>query len=82
MSTMLQHTAGSPAASESQVLSLRPTGLTPAQLRKRWRDADHEERRELIIDSAIDLLHRKGIDAVTVRQIATRLGGWAMTLYT
>jgi len=55
---------------------------TPAQLRRRWRAADHDQRRRLIVDVAVDLLHRKGLQAVTMRRVADRLGVGAMTLYT
>jgi len=55
---------------------------TPSRLRKRWSTADHEQRRHIITDAALDLLDRKGRDAVTIRRVADRLGVGAMTLYT
>lgn len=47
-----------------------------------WRSLDHEQRRILIVEVALDLLDRKGIDAITMRQVAQKLGLGAMTLYT
>ena len=49
---------------------------------RRWRDADHQQRRDLIIHVALDLLHRRGLEAVTMRNVARRLRVGAMTLYT
>ena len=54
----------------------------PSQTIAGWRDADHEQRRDLIIDVAMDLLHRRGLEAVTMRHVAGGLGVGAMTLYT
>lgn len=48
----------------------------------RWRSADHRQRRELILGVALDLLRRRGLEAVTMRNVARRLGVGAMTLYT
>lgn len=59
--------------------------LTSAQVqrsRTKWRSLDHEQRRELIVEVAMDLLGRKGVAAMTMRQVAQRLGLGAMTLYT
>lgn len=36
----------------------------------------------MIVDVAIKLLHRYGLDAVTIRRVAGKLGVGAMTLYT
>jgi AcrR family transcriptional regulator len=47
-----------------------------------WKDASPEQRRELILQTALGLLHDAGPDAVTMRGIAQRLGLGAMTLYT
>lgn len=49
---------------------------------RRWREASHDERREAITCAALDLLDRKGLDAVTMRMVAESLGVGAMTLYT
>ena len=49
---------------------------------RRWREATHEERREAITRAALDLLDRKGLEAVTMRMVAESLGVGAMTLYT
>lgn len=43
---------------------------------------DHAGRRRLIVDVALQLLHRHGLGAVTMRRVAHRLGVGAMTLYT
>ncbi len=50
--------------------------------RIRWPKADATERRDLIVDVAIRLLQRKGLKAVTIRNIAERLNVGTMTLYT
>ncbi len=55
--------------------------MTPGE-RPAWKDADHEQRRELIVDAALALLHEDGPDAVTIRGVAGRLNVGAMTLYT
>ena len=47
-----------------------------------WRSLDHEQRRELIVEVALDLLDKKGVQAITMRQVAQKLGLGAMTLYT
>jgi len=47
-----------------------------------WKDASADQRRELILQTALTLLHDAGPDAVTMRGIAQRLGVGAMTLYT
>jgi AcrR family transcriptional regulator len=51
-------------------------------LSRRWRNAEHAERRRMIVDVAMDLLRRRGIEQVTMRRVAHRLGVGAMTLYT
>ena len=56
--------------------------LPPARARRRWQEADHEQRRDLIIQTALDLLRRHGLQHVTIRRVAHRLGVGAMTLYT
>lgn len=48
----------------------------------KWRRADHDQRRALITDTALKLLDKKDLDAVTMRAVADRLGVGAMTLYT
>lgn len=47
-----------------------------------WRNADHDKRRAMIVDAALALLHQRGLEAVTIRNVAQRLGVGAMTLYT
>jgi AcrR family transcriptional regulator len=49
---------------------------------RRWREASHDQRREAITQAALDLLHRKGLESVTMRMVAEQLGVGAMTLYT
>ena len=49
---------------------------------KRWQRAAGEQRRGLITKTALKLLHQKGLDAVTMRAVAGKLGVGAMTLYT
>ncbi len=49
---------------------------------KRWRDGNHEQRSDLIVEVALDLLERESIEGVTVRKVAGLLGVGAMTLYT
>ena len=56
--------------------------LTPSKIRKRWQSASRDDRQQLIVDVALDLLRRKTITAVTIRGVADRLGVGAMTLYT
>ena len=58
------------------------TALSPSRLQHRWRNADSESRRRLIVDTSLDLLQRQGLVAVTMRRVAQRLGVGAMTLYT
>lgn len=50
--------------------------------RNHWRTLEHDQRRELIVEVAMDLLDRKGVQAITMRQVAQKLGLGAMTLYT
>lgn len=50
--------------------------------RGRWSAASHEQRSGLIIDTAIDILRRHKLKAVTMRRVANKLGVGAMTLYT
>lgn len=49
---------------------------------RRWREAGHDQRRDAITRTALDLLHRKGLEAVTMRAVADTLGVGTMTLYT
>ena len=58
------------------------TALSPSRLQRRWRTADGGERRRLIVDTALNLLGRHGLERVTMRRVAERLGIGAMTLYT
>jgi AcrR family transcriptional regulator len=56
------------------------TRQSPRQ--RRWKSANRDERREQIINAALDLLHRKCPTDVTIRNVARKLGVGAMTLYT
>ena len=47
-----------------------------------WHNGDHDQRRRLIVQTALRLLHRHGIEQVTMRRVAADLGVGAMTLYT
>lgn len=49
---------------------------------RRWHQADRDQRRELITNTALKILHRKGLDAVTMRAVADQLSIGTMTLYT
>jgi AcrR family transcriptional regulator len=61
----------------------RSRSRTPAPSKqRRWHAADHEQRKAFIIAAALDLLRRQGLDQVTMRRVAQRLGVGAMTLYT
>lgn len=51
-------------------------------LTRRWRHAEPDDRRRLIVEVALDLLQRRGLEHVTMRRVAHRLGIGAMTLYT
>lgn len=51
-------------------------------MRQRWREADHEQRQEMIVDAARTLLEAEGPEGMTMRRVAGRLGVGAMTLYT
>ena len=59
-----------------------PSRRSPRPGRAAWRDADHDARRELILDAALDLLESHGPEHMTIRRVASRLGVGAMTLYT
>lgn len=50
--------------------------------KRRWLQADPDQRRRLIVDAALDLLRQRGPQAVTMRRVAQKLGLGAMTLYT
>lgn len=52
------------------------------RLAQRWRKADFPQRRQMILRIALRLLHRHGLQALTMRRVATELGLGAMTLYT
>jgi AcrR family transcriptional regulator len=62
--------------------SLMPRTIAPAALKRRWLTAETDQRRDLIIHAALDLLYARGLHAVTMRRVAQRLGVGAMTLYT
>lgn len=57
-------------------------GGATATLAQRWPEADHQQRRDLIVSCALQLLHEYGRSAVTMRRVASQLGVGAMTLYT
>jgi AcrR family transcriptional regulator len=58
----------------------QPAGGT--SLAARWSEADHAQRRDLIVACSLDLLHEHGRSALTMRRVASELGVGAMTLYT
>ena len=47
-----------------------------------WRHADADTRRQLIVQTALHILDDRGLDAVTMRRVASHIGLGAMTLYT
>lgn len=49
---------------------------------KAWCCANRDERKHLIVETALDLLDKEGECAVTMRAIASSLGVGTMTLYT
>ncbi|MCC7145300.1 MAG: TetR/AcrR family transcriptional regulator [Phycisphaeraceae bacterium] len=51
-------------------------------LSRPWAKADHLQRKNLIVTAALEVLHRHGLQTVTIRRVAQRLGVGAMTLYT
>jgi len=59
----------------------RPTTQTPV-LALQWKALDRDQRRDLIVDVAFNMLRDDGEEAVTIRRIAAALGVGAMTLYT
>ncbi len=59
-----------------------PTTRSGKPASKRWHRAGGEQRRDLITQTALKLLHQKGLEAVTMRAVAGKLGVGAMTLYT
>lgn len=58
------------------------TTVPSSKLARRWRTAEHAQRRRLIVDVALELLDKRGLEQVTMRRVAHRLGVGAMTLYT
>ena len=60
----------------------RPNQSAQSTAPARWEEAEHEQRRELIVDAALALLQNDGLKAVTMRRVAQRLSIGAMTLYT
>jgi len=60
----------------------QPTAQDPKTLANRWKQLDREQRRDLIVDVAFNMLQHDGEEAVTIRRIAAALGVGAMTLYT
>jgi AcrR family transcriptional regulator len=51
-------------------------------INKAWCCANRDERKHLIVETALDLLDKQGECAVTMRAIASTLGVGTMTLYT
>jgi AcrR family transcriptional regulator len=66
-------------ASISHEAAAQPWDL-PADLT--WRDASHDHRREMIVATALRILHEQDMSAVTMRGVAAQLGVGTMTLYT
>lgn len=58
------------------------TNPSTPPLTQRWKDADREVRRALIVEVALALLHQDGVEHVTMRRVAAAIGVGAMTLYT
>ena len=56
--------------------------LPPRRPRQNWQSADHARRKQMIVETGIELLRRKGLKGVSIRAVAQRLGVGAMTLYT
>jgi len=54
----------------------------PAAPSQAWLRAEPEQRREMIVETAMQLLGREGPAAVTMRRVAASLGVGTMTLYT
>lgn len=52
------------------------------QRQRAWRHADHDDRRRMILDVALELLEKHGAEGMTIRRVAAKLGVGAMTLYT
>jgi AcrR family transcriptional regulator len=71
-----------PIRANRQESAIASTTIPTLKLRRQWRLADHEERRRLIVDVAVRLLKKQGLDSVTIRRVADCLGVGAMTLYT
>ena len=64
-------------------MSESPTShAAPAGGDEAWRRAGADERRERIVATAIELLGARGLEAVTMRNVACCLGLGTMTLYT
>lgn len=61
---------------------MRRDRTAKTKIKRRWLEADAERRRRLIVDAAMELLHERGPQAVTMRRVARKLGLGAMTLYT
>jgi len=58
-------------------------GPTPvAAPAERWKQADRDQRRSLIVEVAMEMLRDHGPEAVTMRRVSSAIGVGAMTLYT
>jgi AcrR family transcriptional regulator len=60
----------------------KPHTTASPENNRHWPQASHDQRRALITNAALKLLHRKCLEAVTMRAVAEELGVGAMTLYT
>lgn len=49
---------------------------------RKWQCADHQQRQRIVVETAVAMLQKQGLEAVTMRRVAARLGVGAMTLYT
>lgn len=56
----------------------KPKRRTP----RAWDKADADQRRELIVNTAMKLLQQSDVTAVTMRRVASKLSVGVMTLYT
>lgn len=56
--------------------------MCPPAANDAWERANHDQRRRLIVDVAMRLLHDRGLAAVTMRTVAGELAVGTMTLYT
>jgi AcrR family transcriptional regulator len=55
--------------------------LSPTQLRKIWDISNQEQRSTIIVDVALHLLEKHGVEYASMRKIASAIGVGTMTLY-